>query len=116
MSRCLTRISLTLVLLLSGQVWAIGLGDIRLDSALNEPLRAEIELLSATPEELASLSVTLASAETFARYGIDRPYYLQTAKSSRRTTSSSRVPRPSCSPGCSLVWPIWSPATSKVPC
>ncbi len=77
MSRRLTRISLTLVLLLSGEVWAIGLGDIQLDSALNEPLRAEIELLSATPEELANLSVKLASAETFARYGIDRPYYLQ---------------------------------------
>jgi hypothetical protein len=41
------RISLGLVLLLSSEVWAIGLGDINLDSALNEPLRAEIELLSA---------------------------------------------------------------------
>jgi len=77
MSRSLTRISLALVLLLSSEVWAIGLGDINLDSALNEPLRAEIELLSATPEELANLSVALASAETFARYGIDRPFYLQ---------------------------------------
>ena len=46
MSRRLTRFSLLLVLLLSSEVWAIGLGDIRLDSALNEPLRAEIELLS----------------------------------------------------------------------
>ena len=77
MSRCLTRISLVLVLLLSSEVWAIGLGDINLDSALNEPLRAEIDLLSATPEELSSLKVSLASAETFARYGIDRPFYLQ---------------------------------------
>ena len=77
MSRRLTRISLVLVFLLSSEVWAIGLGDIQLDSALNEPLRAEIELLSATPEELASLNVSLASAETFVRYGIDRPYYLQ---------------------------------------
>jgi pilus assembly protein FimV len=77
MSRRLTRISLALVLLLSSEVWAIGLGDINLDSALNEPLRAEIVLLSATPEELANLSVTLASADTFARYGIDRPFYLQ---------------------------------------
>ena len=76
MSRRLTRISLVLVFLLSSEVWAIGLGDIQLDSALNEPLRAEIELLSATPEELASLSVSLASAETFERYGIDRPFYL----------------------------------------
>jgi len=77
MSRRLTRISLALVLLLSSEVWAIGLGDINLDSALNEPLRAEIELLSATPEELANLNVTLASAETFTRYGIDRPFMLQ---------------------------------------
>ena len=77
MSRSLTRISLALVLLLSSEVWAIGLGDINLDSALNEPLRAEIELLSATPEELANLNVALASAETFERYGIDRPFYLQ---------------------------------------
>ena len=77
MSRRLTRISLALVLFLSSEVWAIGLGDINLDSALNEPLRAEIVLLSATPEEVANLSVSLASAETFARYGIDRPFYLQ---------------------------------------
>jgi len=63
--------------LLSSEVWAIGLGDINLDSALNEPLRAEIELLSATPDELANLTVALASAETFSRYGIDRPFFLQ---------------------------------------
>ena len=49
MSRRLTRISLALVFLLSSEAWAIGLGDIHLDSALNEPLRAEIVLLSATP-------------------------------------------------------------------
>ncbi|MDJ0711468.1 MAG: FimV/HubP family polar landmark protein [Woeseiaceae bacterium] len=77
MSRRLMRISLVLGLFLSSEVWAIGLGDINLDSALNEPLRAEISLLSATPEELASLDVALASSETFARYGIDRPFYLQ---------------------------------------
>ena len=63
--------------MLASEVWAIGLGDINLDSALNEPLRAEIDLLSATPEELGSLRVSLASAETFARYGLDRPFYLQ---------------------------------------
>jgi pilus assembly protein FimV len=77
MSRRLSRLSLALVLLLSSEVWAVGLGDIRLDSALNEPLRAEIELLSATADELASLEISLASADTFSRYGIDRPVYLQ---------------------------------------
>jgi pilus assembly protein FimV len=63
--------------MLTSKVWAIGLGDINLDSALNEPLRAEIVLLSASPDELSDLTVSLASAETFARYGIDRPFYLQ---------------------------------------
>ena len=77
MSRRLSRISLVLVLFLSSEVWALGLGDVRLESALGEPLRAEIELLSATPDELDNLTVSLASADTFERYGLDRPFYLQ---------------------------------------
>ncbi|MDH3441413.1 MAG: hypothetical protein OEM63_11720, partial [Gammaproteobacteria bacterium] len=77
MSRRFSRISLALVFLLSSEVWALGLGDIRMNSALNEPLNAQIELLSATPDELDNLAVALASAETFNRYGIDRPFYLQ---------------------------------------
>ena len=43
---------------------ALGLGDIRLSSALNQPLDAEIDLLNATPEELAGLQANLASRET----------------------------------------------------
>lgn len=77
MPRSLTRISLALLVLLSSDVWALGLGEIRLDSALNEPLRAEIELISATPEELANLEISLASSETFARYGLERSFDLQ---------------------------------------
>jgi len=77
MSRRLSRISLALVILLCGEAWALGLGEIKLDSALNEPLRAEIDLLSATPEELSGLRISLASAETFDRYGLDRPVFLQ---------------------------------------
>jgi len=77
MSRRFTRLFVLLVLILSSEVWAVGLGDINLDSALNEPLRAEIALLSASPDELSDLTVSLASAETFTRYGIDRPFYLQ---------------------------------------
>ncbi len=77
MPRRSTRLSLALVLLLSGNAWALGLGEIRLDSALNAPMRAQIELLSATPEELENLQVALASQESFDRYGLDRPYYLQ---------------------------------------
>ena len=77
MSRRLSRISLALVILLSSEVWALGLGDIQMNSALNEPLNARIELLSATPEELDNLQLAMASADTFERYGLDRPFYLQ---------------------------------------
>ena len=54
----------------------LGLGEIRLSSGLNEPLSAEIDLVAATPEELAALQATLASSEIFQRYGLDRPAYL----------------------------------------
>lgn len=77
MSRRFTRLLLLSGLILSSEIWAIGLGEINLDSALNEPLRAKIFLLSASDDELADLSVILASEETFTRYGIDRPLYLQ---------------------------------------
>ena len=77
MPRRFIRHLLVLVVMLSSEVWALGLGEVRLESALNEPLRAEIELLGASPEELADLRVDMASGETFGRYGLDRPVYLQ---------------------------------------
>ncbi len=76
MPRRFVRYSLAFALLLSSQAFALGLGEIRTDSALNEPFRAEIELLSASPEEVADLKVMLASEQTFARYGLDRPFFL----------------------------------------
>jgi pilus assembly protein FimV len=76
MSRKLTRLLLLPLLVVAGQALALGLGDIRLSSALNEPLRAEIDLMAATPEELNNLTVQLASAETFERYGLERPVFL----------------------------------------
>ena len=76
MSRRLNRLWLLPVLLLASQSWALGLGDIRLSSALNEPLRAEIDLFAATPEELENLTIQLSSLETFERYDLDRPLFL----------------------------------------
>jgi pilus assembly protein FimV len=80
MQRRNIRYSLALLFLLSSNAWALGLGEIRIDSALNAPLRAEIELLAASPEELDNLQVALASQETFERYGLDRPFYLQSLR------------------------------------
>jgi pilus assembly protein FimV len=74
------RIGLARVLLacmlLPGVSMALGLGDVRLNSPLNAPLDAEIELVNATQEDLATLDAKLASKETFARYGLDWPPFM----------------------------------------
>jgi FimV-like protein len=65
-------------LVLPGAAFALGLGDIRIKSALHEPLAAEIELIGATDDDLAALSAGMADAETFERYGLERPLALST--------------------------------------
>ncbi len=67
---------LSLSFLWANSSWALGLGEIHLNSALNEPLKAEIDLIAATPDELAALRATLAPRDAFTRYGIDRPPFL----------------------------------------
>jgi len=56
----------------SGLVHALGMGEIEVSTALNEPLDAKIKLFSATSDELKSLNVSLASRDAFERVGIDR--------------------------------------------
>jgi pilus assembly protein FimV len=67
---------LTLSALWSNSSWALGLGEIHLNSALNEPMNADIDIIAATPEELTALRATIAPREAFTRYGIDRPPFL----------------------------------------
>ena len=57
---------------------ALGLGDIHVDSALNEPLAAEIDIVGASPDELVGLIATVANRDTFAHFGADRPTFLNT--------------------------------------
>jgi pilus assembly protein FimV len=70
--------------------WALGFGDIELQSALNQPFRAQIELI-ATPEELQGLHVSLAAPETFARYGLDRPEFLTDLEFRVTTNAAGRA-------------------------
>ena len=65
-----------MALTMPGAAQALGLGDIHVDSALNEHLAAEIDIVGATPLELADLKAALANRETFARFGADRPAFL----------------------------------------
>jgi pilus assembly protein FimV len=79
MSRGLYPLSLTLAISLPGIAGALGLGDIHVDSALNEPLSAEIQIVGATDDELTELRAAVANRETFQRYGVDRPPFLSSA-------------------------------------
>src|SRR5271163_317436 len=76
MTRGLHLLLLTLALALPGAAGAVGLGDIRVDSALNEPLTAQIDIVAATAEELSELIAAVASREMFERYGAERPEFL----------------------------------------
>jgi pilus assembly protein FimV len=68
------RLTLALALAFgSADALALGLGGIEVKSKMNEPLDAEISIVSATPTELQNLQVRLASPEMFARVGLDRP-------------------------------------------
>src|SRR6478735_189710 len=50
---------------------ALALGRITVQSAIGEPLRAEIEIPEINAEELASLRTTVAPAEAFRAAGIE---------------------------------------------
>jgi len=60
--------------------YSLGLGDLELNSALNQELDAEIKVLSATTDDAEQLIVRLASREAFSRAGLDRPFLLQQLK------------------------------------
>lgn len=64
----------TLICLLSSNIaYTLGVGDITVNSALNQPLDAEIKLFSVRPGESDNIRVTLGSLKDFANAGIERP-------------------------------------------
>jgi len=66
----LPRLMLMACLLCPTLSWALGLGEIHLNSALNEPMNAEIDLIAAGPDELGALRAALAPKDAFTRYGM----------------------------------------------
>lgn len=63
-------------LLYSGLASALGLGDITLHSALNQPLEADIELLDLGDLGESDIKVSLAPNEVFERSGVERFIFL----------------------------------------
>ncbi len=74
------RVLISAILLTPTVALGLGLGEIRLNSALNEPLSAEIDLVAATPEELAALE---------AQPGFEREFSRVTASTARPTSTRS---------------------------
>ena len=72
MRKPLQIIGLLGALLLALGVEAAGLGRLTVQSALGQPLRAEIELVGVQRDELGSISARLASAEAFRQARMDR--------------------------------------------
>ncbi|UCB53905.1 MAG: hypothetical protein JSW45_08010, partial [Thiotrichales bacterium] len=101
-------------LLLPDYGFTLGLGEIEVTTALNQELNAEIELLSAAPEDVETLIVKLASREEFNRAGIERPYLLSSLKFSSevrngvpliRVTSSKPIREPFLNFLIEIDWP-----------
>ena len=74
--------SVLFVALIPLAVSATELGKLNVFSALGEPLNAEVELLSVTPEEMATLRADLASQEQYLSQGINKPAIQQNIKTS----------------------------------
>ncbi|GAC1039355.1 motility hub landmark protein FimV [Pseudomonas sp. No.117] len=66
--------------LMSGAAQALSLGEIHLNSALNQPFDATIDLSDLRDLGTAELRPNLASAEEFGKAGVDRAFFLNDLK------------------------------------
>ncbi|PYB72930.1 MULTISPECIES: FimV/HubP family polar landmark protein [Pseudomonas] len=99
----------------SGVANALGLGELTLKSAQNQPLDAEIELLDVRDLSAAEMAPSLASPEEFAKAGVAFPPYLEdltftpvinpNGKSVLRVTSSKALPEPVVKFLVQVMWP-----------
>ena len=67
-------------LLCPGIAAALGLGELTLESYLNEPLRAKIDLLEVGNLDEGQVRIRLASRDDFERAGVERAYFLTSLK------------------------------------
>ncbi|TEA60776.1 FimV/HubP family polar landmark protein [Pseudomonas sp. CH235] len=78
--RCANSLLVAGVLTWSTASLALGLGDITVHSALNQPLKADIALVDVGGVSENELTVRLASADEFGRAGIERVFFLNDLK------------------------------------
>ena len=76
-NRCKTSVCAAAVLAVaslgfSPAAWALGLGDARVESFLNQPLQVRIDLISQASDDLTSVTARLASAADYELIGASR--------------------------------------------
>ena len=76
MARKLAAVVFSLGCIHASSSFALGLGDLKLESFLNEPLKAEVDLLNTDGLHADEIRVRLATREDFERMGVDRAYFL----------------------------------------
>ena len=101
--------------LTSGMANALGLGELTLKSAQNQPLDAEIELLDVRDLTAAEVAPSLAPPEEFSKAGVELPGYLEdltftpvinpNGRSVLRVTSSQPLPGPVVKFLVQVMWP-----------
>ena len=64
----------------SSMAAALGLGEIKLNSSLNQPLDAEIQLLHVRDLTEGEIVIAIASPEEFARAGVERNFFVTDLK------------------------------------
>ncbi|HWW31811.1 MAG TPA: FimV/HubP family polar landmark protein [Steroidobacteraceae bacterium] len=82
--------ALALLLALPSAAFALGLGDIRLNSSLNSPLDADIEITDVGPDEANTVRASLAPREVFSQNGLDYPTYLTSVQLRITQTADGR--------------------------
>jgi pilus assembly protein FimV len=85
-----TALALAAAASLASSAWALGLGRLSVQSALGEPLRAQIEVTSLTPEEASSLRLRVAPPESYRAAGVEFNPVLQGAQVTLVRTADGR--------------------------
>lgn len=93
MVRKLVVVFTSVVLFAAAHVKALGLGEIVVESALNQPLAARIDLLQLGGVRPEQISVQLASESDFARFSIDRESFLDSIRFNVETAGSDAFVR-----------------------
>ena len=73
------------------QLYALGLGTVTVESALNQPLRMRVELLQLGDTRLRDVRVSMASTADFERFNVQRESFLSNIRFSVESTANGNV-------------------------